>query len=234
MLKKLLVLLFVGSCFLAAVSERAASKPRLCIDLLGVGRLYSHGVTHLGKFLVFFGPIGVGTVAFDHNDLSEIKNGSVSKADTNFIWRVSTESFTSHFPVIIDYMPYHKQLIFGDLSLHGYIKYSFWTSAQYSDPEIVGEYYDEYEYHDEYTGKHFQNYFYRVYKCPSSCTDMGVCLLLSPFRFVSFWLGLGVQRLNYAYHIPESFKERKIPVPGPIETHFYISYGISIGYWGIR
>ena len=228
MLKNFLVLSLVGACFLATVSEAQASKPRLCFDLIGVG----HNVNHLGKFIIFFGPIGIGTAAFEHNDLSEIKNGSVSKADTNFIWAISTESFTSHFPIIIDYMPYLKHLRFGNLSLHGYLKYSLWTSAQYYDSEIVGEYYTVYEY--EYAGKHFRNYFYRVYKCPSSCVDVGVCVLLNPFRFVSFSFGLGMQRLNYAYHIPKSFKERKIPVPSPIETHFYVSCGLSIGYWGIR
>jgi len=232
MLKKLSVSLCLGVWFFTVVSESQASKPRLCFDLLGVGHLYSHGVTHIGRFLVFLGPIGVGTAVFDHNDLSEIKNGSVSKADTNFIWRICTESFTSHFPIVIDYMAYLKHLRFGNLSLHSYLKYSLWTSARYYDSETVGEFYSESEY--DYAGRHFRNYFYRVYKHPPSCVDVGFCVLLNPFRFASFWFSLGVQRLNYGYHIPESFKYRKIPVPSPIQTRFYISYGLSIGYWGIR
>ena len=248
-MKKFLSLSFGGLCFLAAVSNAQMARLSLYFDLVEMSYTTfnakrqaepkwckiltpPHGVGHLGKFMGFFGSLGVGTAVFEHNDFTQIESGSIHRADTIFTWSILRESFTSYFPIIIHYNPYSRRLGFGNLSIYGYLKYSSWISGEYSvEPEVRGEHYYE------FTSPHYPHYFicqYMAYKCPSSYVDIGVSVSFNPLKFVPLWLRLGIQRLDYAYHIPESFKKAKVPVPSPVETRFYVSYGLSIGYWGIK
>jgi len=245
MFRKFLVLLFMGLCFFAALSEAQPPRPNLYFNLVDLsyatfnskkevepdGILTTpHAVGHFGKFMVFFGPLGVGTAIVEYNDFDQLENSSILKGDTIFAWSISREKFISYLPVIMHYSPYSRSWGFGNLSIHGHLKYSWWTYGQYNypqNPEIIGEHYYE------FTSPYFLR-FIMAYKCPSSCLDIGISVCLNPLKFVPLWLRLGIQRLDYGYHLPKSFKEARTPAPGSIETRFYLSYGISLGYWGIR
>ena len=228
--------------FSVAAPEVRAAKLRIYFDVIDVGYANfktkkgepgiltsRHAKSHLGKFALFLGPIGVGTAIAEHRCFDEVESDAIRRADTVFAWSVTRPDFWSYFPVIVHYIPYSKQLRFGSLTVESYLRYSLWTSGYYLHPELIGEHYYEF-----ITPSDLFICQYIVYKCPSSYFDIGICLSINPLRFAPFRIQLGVIRFNYGYHIPESFKKAKAPVPSPVETRFYVSYGLSIGYWGIR
>ena len=244
MLRRFLALLLINCVCLTTASEIQAAKLRVNFDLAAMSyKLFAptkeaanfgiftsaYTTTHFIRCVLFLGPVGIGTAIWEGHDFLDVKSGTITRADTAFHWSISQAEFSSHFPVIIDYIPYSKRLGFGNLSIHGYLKYCLFTSGHYYvSSEYIGE------YCEEFTSHGYFHYYYRVVKHHSSSLDIGVSVSLNPLKFAPLWLRLGIQRLDYAYHIPESFKKAKVPVPNPVETRFYVSYGLSIGYWGIR
>ena len=241
MLRKVFMSLLIGSMMVAPLKSKGYElKPKWCLDLMDIGyktvvrseapnfEIFTTptDVWCLGRFLVFFGPIGLGTAIIERYGFWEYEDyREFTIQDTlRFVWSIGREEWTSYFPIIIYSLPYSKQLRFGDLNLYGYLKSCVWTST--TEYEVINQFTSEQE------GS--LSHYFSVYKHPRSYLDVGICISFNPLRFVPFWLRLGIQRLDYGYIIPPPFKKHKVPVPSPILTRFYVSYGLSIGYWGIK
>lgn len=192
-------------------------------DLLAGEFTQPHAVIRLGKLILFRGPLGIGTTAAEHVDFYEYVAGYTYKADTTFEWWIERLEFTSYLPVIVNYMFHFESLGVGNLNIHSYLKFSLWPFSD-NGAEEEDEHY--YEYYDEY-GRRLC--FYNAYRAPSSYFDLGICLCLNPLKLFPCWLQLGIIRLDYRYHRPDSFKRSGVHIPRTV-TRLYASYGVALGW----
>lgn len=176
--------------------------------------------SYIGKFMVFWGPIGIGTAVQEHNTFMDYRRGEFQIGDTVYSWNVSRRELFSYFPIAVRWIAYSKPLGYGNLSLYSYLKASLWSRGK-------REYWVGPSWGVDPMGPRRGKIHCCISSWPSSYFDLGVCLSLNPLRFIPMEVRLGMSKVRYLLPTPpEPYQER---VPSGYENAVlpYISLFLS-------
>jgi len=177
---------------------------------------------YIGRLMIFYGNIGIGTaywygLAEDRAVIDQYLN-VFSANDARYMGDVLKQTPHSYFPIIIHYIPYSRPLLYGNISLYGYLDMSFWSEHKF----------DFYEYYFEDSGV----YDYSIEFNPCSWFNIGIALSFNPLRYIPCDLRIGYLRAYYPYYrIPQPYREH---IPHTAASAFYISILFSLGYQSAR
>ncbi|HID93240.1 MAG TPA: hypothetical protein EYP60_03990, partial [bacterium (Candidatus Stahlbacteria)] len=174
------------------------------------------------EFMLYFGPIGIGTILEKWNMLGKGVGGTgeFQIGDTTYTWSVGQGFDESYLPLVVRLISYSKAWAYGSLCLYEYLEGSCWV------PNMG---YVQYDFFSSYEGRPFCSY--RAYRGPSYYVDLGLGLSLNPLRALPVNLKLGMLRAKYsALSLPEPFKGRIPYGYATTTTSYYFLLESSLGY----